>query len=416
MTGRPESSGVGADNVLAMTGGFAGGIVSPFPRLRALLEPHQPGAPAIDLGIGEPKHQMPAFLIDKLVEAGKEFGKYPPMRGSEELLSSIAQWLGRRYDLAGKVDPARDIMVLNGSREGLFSAVFPATGRKLVKGGRPVVLLPNPYYPPYLAATMSVGAEPVFLPATKETGGLPDLEALAARPDVLARTVAFYLCSPANPQGAVASEAYLAKAIGLARQYDFILFSDECYCEVYTREPPPGALEVAGRTSEGFKNVVAFNSLSKRSNVPGLRSGFVAGDGAFIQRLFDFRNISAPHVPLPVQHASAALWSEEQHVTQSRTGYIEKFEVADKILGHRYGYQRPGGGFLLWLDMSQFGGGENAAVTLWKRCGVRVVPGAYLATDDGPLGNPGLDYVRVALVHDTATTREALERFVDVFS
>jgi len=409
----PISPGRGATAQL-ITGGFSGGIVSPFPRLRALLEPHQPGAPAIDLGIGEPKHQMPSFLIDKLVESQREFGKYPPMRGSEELLAAIAGWIGRRYGIAGKVDAARHVMVLNGSREGLFSAVFPAVGRKAVTGGRPVVLLPNPFYPPYLAAALSVGAEPVLLPATAETGDLPDLEALAARPDVLARTAAFYLCSPSNPQGAVASPAYLSQAIGLARRYDFMLFADECYGEVYTREPPTGALEVAAASADGFKNVVTFNSLSKRSNVPGLRSGFIAGDAEFISRLFDFRNISAAHVPLPVQHASAALWSEEQHVTQSRLGYIEKFQVADEILAGRFGYRRPGGGFLLWLDMTQLGGGEHAAVTLWKRCGVRVVPGAYLAEENGPRGNPGDAFVRVALVHDTATTREALERIVSL--
>lgn len=399
-------------DVVYATGGYSGGIVSAFPRLRAMLEPIPPGnSRIIDMTVGEPRHAMPKWAAEKMLEAADGLQKYPPLKGSDELLASITQWLERRFRLGGKIDGQKHVMILNGSREGLFAAVFPAAGRKKVKG-RPAVLLPNPFYAPYVAAAMAVGAEPAYLPATTDTGGLPDLDALAAKTDLLQRTVAFYLCSPANPQGSAASKDYLLKAIALARKYDFMLFADECYSEIYTRAAPVGALEVAVETPDGFKNVVVFNSLSKRSNLPGLRSGLVAGDADFMRRLLDFRNVSAPHVPIPVQHASAALWAEEQHVTENRRLYQAKFDLADRKLAGRFGYRRPDGGFFLWLDMSQFGGGELATLTLWKRAGVKVVPGAFLAMPGDEGTNPGASHVRVALVHDLPTTEEALDRII----
>ena len=239
---------------------------------------------------------------------------------------------------------------------------------------------------------------------------------LEANETLLRRTVAFYLCSPANPQGAMADRAYISRALALARQYDFMLFADECYSEIYTREPPLGALEVAAATPERFRNLIVFNSLSKRSNLPGMRSGFCAGDGDFMETLAEIRNIIAPQMPGPVQHASAACWSEEQHVTVIRQAYRLKFDICDEVLGNRFGYQRPPGGFFLWLDVKAIGGSVEGTVTLWKRCGVRVLPGAYLA-QPGPTGaNPGETYVRVALVHGPDVIREALERIVSVIA
>jgi N-succinyldiaminopimelate aminotransferase len=196
--------------------------------------------------------------------------------------------------------------------------------------------------------------------------------------------------------------------------YDFMLFIDECYSEIYVAEPPVGGLQVAAATAERFNNLLVFNSLSKRSNLPGLRSGFVAGDGAFLDTLAEIRNLTAPQMPGPVQHASAAVWSEEQHVAVIRQAYRAKFEVSDKLLTGRYGYRRPAGGFFLWLDMAHLGGAEAAALTIWKRCGVKVLPGVYLAHEDRHGINPGRDFIRVALVHDAATVREALERIVEV--
>jgi len=393
-----------------------GAILSPFTRLARLLEGIPPGhEKVIELTVGDPKERMPDFVIDRMAEAKELLGTYPKIRGSDELRKAIAGWIERRYDLAGRIDPAREIIPINGSREGLFYAMLPAVGRKRVQG-RPVVLLPNPFYHTYLGAAYATNCDPYFLNATEATGHLPDLGALERETDILERTVAFYLCSPANPQGAVASTSYTLKALELARRYDFMLFFDECYSEIYTGEPPTGGLEVAAKTPEGFRNLVVFNSLSKRSNLPGLRSGFAAGDGEFLESFAEVRNLVAPQMPGVVQHVSAAVWSEEQHVATIRQSYRNKFDICDEILAGRFGYRRPEGGFFLWLDVSQFGGGVETTVTLWQRAGVKVVPGAFLA-QPGPDGvNPGDDRIRVALVNDPATIREALERIVSVLS
>jgi aspartate/methionine/tyrosine aminotransferase len=394
----------------------SGAILSPFTRLRRLLDGIPPGHERpIELTIGEPREAMPAFVVDRIAEARALYGKYPPIRGSDELRASISRWLGRRYGQDAAADPAKEILPLNGSREGLFYAAFAAAGRRRVDG-KPAVLLPNPYYQAYIGGALAVDAEPVYLNATAETGHLPDLDRLAADPQLLARTVAFYLCSPANPQGAVADEAYVRRALELARAHDFMLFFDECYSEIYASEAPAGGLQVAAKTPSRFKNIVVFNSLSKRSNLPGLRSGFCAGDDEFMESFAEIRNLVAPQVPGPTQHASAAIWDEEQHVAANRIAYRQKYDVADAVLGSRYGYRRPAGGFFLWLDLSQFGGGEAATVTLWKRCGVKVIPGAYLAQADQTGVNPGNDYVRVALVETPGLIREALERIVKVLA
>ncbi len=392
----------------------SGAVVSPFTELRRLLDGIAPGhAKPIELTIGEPREAMPDFIAAKLNEAVSLCGKYPPIRGTDELRNAIAGWLARRYVIPGGVDPNCEILVLNGSREGLYFACLPAMGRKSAKG-RPAILMCNPYYSAYIAGAIGVGAEPVFLNATKATGFLPDLDEIARDEDLLARTAALFICSPANPQGAVASRDYILKALRLARAHDFMLFLDECYSEIYTKTAPVGGLEVAATTPERFKNLVVFNSLSKRSNLPGLRSGFCAGDAAFLAAYAEIRNMCAPTVPGPVQHASAAAWSDEAHVDASRTAYHEKFSISDRVLGQNFGYARPAGGFCLWLDMSQAGSGVDAAVTLWKRAGVKVIPGRFLAQTGRDGTNPGADYVRVALVQDPATIREALERTMSV--
>lgn len=392
----------------------SGAILSPFTQLRRLLVGVEPGhAQPIELTIGEPREAMPQFIATKLNEAFELYGKYPPIRGSDALKSAIAGWLARRYAIAGGVDPAREILALNGSREGLFFACIPAVGRKSISQ-QPAILMCNPFYSAYVAGALAVGAEAVPLNATRATGYLPDLDALSDDRELLSRTAALFICSPANPQGAVASPAYIRKALELARAYDFMLFFDECYSEIYTDMAPTGALEVAAATPERFRNLVVFNSLSKRSNLPGMRSGFCAGDAAFLESYAEIRNMCAPTVPGPVQHASAAAWDDEDHVERTRAAYKEKFSIADNMLGQNFGYKRPAGGFCLWLDMSQFGGGTEAAVTLWKRAGVKVIPGRFLALTGRDGANPGVDYVRVALVQDPATIREALERTMSV--
>ena len=385
-------------------------VVSPFARLAELLHGIAPGAPPIDLSLGEPRALISSFLGPTLEQHLSEFGRYPPIRGIPALRQAIAVWLSRRYPtLAAQVDAEAEVLPLNGSREGLFSAVFPALARK-ASIARPAVLIPNPFYQAYAAAAAASGAEPVFLDSAGATQFLPALDAIDEQ--LLRRTVALYLCTPSNPQGAVADRSYLAAAIALARRFDFMLFADECYSEIYSETPPPGALETAFAGNDNFANVVTFNSLSKRSGLPGLRSGFVAGDPAFIAAFARFRNVACPQVPLPIQHVSVKAWSDEAHVEQGRALYRQNFDIADAVLQGHYGYRRAQGGFFLWLDMAAHGGGEKAVKTLWKGCGVRLLPGKYLARTGASGVNPGVNHVRVALVHDSATTGEALGRIV----
>ncbi len=388
-----------ADNLLSS-------IQSPFQRLRDLLGDEPPGAPPIDMTIGEPRHGVPGFASEIVTKHSALFGKYPPIGGIAELRSAIAAWLERRYGLAaGTADADRHILPLCGTREGLVSALAIAVARK--SAGRPAVLMPNPFYQAYYAAALTSRIEPVLLTADASTGFLPDLDAL--EPALLGRTAAIYLASPANPQGAVASEAYLERLIALAHRHGFYVFSDECYSEIYHDAPPPGILAVAARMG-GFDRVLAFNSLSKRSNAPGLRSGFVAGDAAFIEDYAKYRNVASPQVPLPIQYASAALWADDIHVEESRALYRHKFAAASAKLGAMPGYYQPAGGFFLWLDLAKSGGGEEAAITIWKGCGVKILPGSYLAQPDAWRNNPAKDYARLALVDPLEVTRVALDR------
>ncbi len=391
---------------------FLSAIQSPFPRLRALLGDEKPGAPPIDMTIGEPRHGVPRFAADIIAEHWQSFAKYPPIGGIPELRQAIASWLQRRYRLEpGCADAERHILPLCGTREGLVSALTIAVALK--GAARAAVLMPNPFYQAYYAAALTAGCEPVMAAATADTGFLPDLAALD--PGVLDRTAAFYLASPANPQGAVASAGYLEQLIRLARRHNFYVFSDECYSEIYQSEPPPGALEIAARMG-GFDRVLVFNSLSKRSNAPGLRSGFIAGDGAFLKEYLQYRNVASPQTPLPIQYASAALWADEEHVSQSRRLYREKFALASQRLGAMRGYYEPSGGIFLWLDLSNLDGGERAAQTIWKGCGVKVLPGAYLAQPDACGVNPARDYARLALVDPLDKTREALDRLASILA
>jgi len=384
---------------------------SPFVRLRELLGSIDPGKPPISLAVGEPQHAVPAFVGPILAAHIDEFGRYPMNKGLDAFCEAAAAWLGRRFALPRAIDPASEILVLNGSREGLFLAAVAAARWVGGRRGRPAMLLPNPFYAAYAAGAVAANCEPVYLPATAATGFLPDLETLSE--DLLARTVAFFIASPANPQGAVADLAYLGRVVALARGFGFLLFSDECYSEIYTRRPPAGILEAAG---PDFANVVEFQSLSKRSNLPGLRIGFAAGDRKFLARFLELRNVSAPQVPMPVQRVAIAAYGDEAHVEENRRLYAQKYDLADKVIGERYGYRRPDGGFFLWLDVSGFGGDEAVALRLWREAGLRVVPGRYLAREQTDGSNPGLGYIRIAMVQDQETTAQARHRLVAVLS
>jgi aspartate/methionine/tyrosine aminotransferase len=382
---------------------------SPFVRLHELLADIQPGKPAINLSVGEPQHPIPPFVGPVLQAHLADFGRYPANKGTEGFRRAAAGWLDRRYRLPRAIDPEAEVIVLNGTREGLFLGAIAAKRYVLQRAGRPAILIPNPFYAAYAAGARAADCEPVYLPATRETGFLPDLDAIPE--NLLARTVAFYIASPSNPQGAVADFAYLTRLVGLAHRFGFLVFADECYCEIYSEHRPAGMLEAAGA---GFTNTIVFHSLSKRSNLPGLRVGFAAGDRRFLARYIELRNIAAPQVPVPAQEVAIAAYGDESHVENNRELYVAKFDLADQIVGDRYGYQRPAGGFFLWLDVSAQGGDELVSRKLWREGGLRVIPGRYLARDGADGRNPGLGYIRVALVQDKETTAEALHRLVDV--
>lgn len=380
----------------------------PFQRLNALLAgvaPKVPTAEQIAMSIGEPQHRPPEMIRELLVRNLEDWGKYPPTPGNANFRDAVAAWATRRYQLpAGMIDSEKNILPVAGSREALFMAAqlcIPPT-----KANQPpAVLIPNPFYQVYFGAAVMNGATPVFVPATRETSFQPDYA--RERDDVLARTAMAYVCTPANPQGKVASIDRLKQMIELARRHDFVLISDECYSEIYDAAPPAGALEACAALGGSLANVLVFNSLSKRSSVPGLRSGFVAGDADLIARFNKLRAHGGAVQPVPVLDTAAALWRDEAHVEASRAIYRGKFADAARIFGKRFDYYTPDGGFFLWLNV---GDGERAAKALWAEGGIKVLPGAYLARPDANGINPGAAYIRVALVHERAPTERALTR------
>lgn len=378
----------------------------PFARLRGLLDvlPAAANLSKIVLSIGEPHHALPEFVGPILQQHLKDFGKYPPIEGTAALKSAILRYLKRLYPSVGTLlDPDHHVLPLNGTREGLFLLPQVVTPRKK-NHQRPCVLIPNPFYQTYAGAGLAAGAEVIYLDSLADNGFLPDLSAVNS--DTWARTSMLILCSPSNPEGAIADRGYLKHALELARQFDFLLVIDECYAELYGPEKPVGGLEVAAM-SGSLDNLVVIHSLSKRSNAPGLRSGFVCGDEKIIRDFVRLRQYGGPTTPLPIQAVSAALWNDDQHVIDNRQLYQQKFDLADQILGGFDGYYRPKGGFFLWLHT---GNGEKTAQDLWTDWALRTLPGSYLARANEESANPGDAYVRIALVDDLATTSEALHR------
>jgi len=375
-----------------------------FPRLRKLLDAHPPGGEVIQMTIGEPRHAFPPWVAQVIAEHAADFGKYPPNDGTPELLGAMADWVARRYGVT--IDPETQIMGLNGTREGLFNAAV-ALCPEMKRGKVPVVLTPNPFYQVYAVAALTVGAEPVYVPARAETGFLPDYGSLPA--EILDRTAIAYLCSPANPQGSVASRDYWADLLALAERHDFRIFADECYSEIWRDTPPPGALEAAKATGADPERVVIFHSLSKRSNLPGLRAGFAAGGPRSIAAMKQLRAYSGAPVPLPLQRAAETVWADETHVEENRGLYQRKYRIADEVFAGLQGAHAPQAGFFLWLPVED---GEAAALRLWRETGVRVLPGAYLSREvDGD--NPGRGYIRVAMVAEEREMQRGLEAIRD---
>jgi aspartate/methionine/tyrosine aminotransferase len=310
------------------------------------------------------------------------------------------------------LDPARHVHPTAGSKEGVYIIATVATPQQK-GGGKPIVALPNPFYQAYLGGAVLSGAEPLLVNAPESNGFLPDYERLDEA--TWQRLSVVYLCSPANPQGAIANKDYLQKLLRLCRKHDTVLAVDECYAEIYTGAAPPGALEAALEIDETggkdpFRNLAVFHSLSKRSNAAGLRSGFMAGDPKLVAMVLRWRTYGGPQIPFAVQKASAALWREETHPVETRQWYARNFKVAEQILHNRFGYYTPGGGFFLWLDV---GNGEEATRRLWREAHVKVLPGAYACRETDGI-NTAERYIRVALVHDEKTTREGLSRLASV--
>jgi len=376
---------------------------SPFQRLAALLEGAPPGRPPINLSLGEPHHPFPPLAAEAISADLGTIGAYPAAAGTPAFRQAVADWACRRFGLR-HLDPQTQVTAVSGSREGLFLAAVTAALESTKKN--PVALLPNPFYQSYGAGIVAAGMAPLLLDAHAGNGHLPEIEAVPAA--LLDRTVLAYFGSPSNPAGTVASAARMRSIVETARRHDFLLFSDECYSELYGGEPPTGALAVS--QDGNYSHVCVFNSLSKRSNLPGLRCGFAAGDAAFIKALVRMRNLCGPQVAVPLQNAAIAAYGDEAHVAENRRLYAAKFDLADRLIGHWPGYRRPEAGFFLWLDVGPLGGGENFALRAWQEAGLRLVPGGYFGRRGAGGVNPGDPYVRIALVDDLELTETALKR------
>jgi N-succinyldiaminopimelate aminotransferase len=381
----------------------------PFQRLGRLKEGIEPPAhlSPVDLALGEPKHTTPSFIRETLISALDTLQTYPVTRGLSELREAAAQWVERRYGLpVGAVNPDTQVLPCNGSREALFSIAM--TGVDAESGDRPRVILPNPFYQIYEGAALLAGGEVYFVNATDKNGFLPDYTSIPE--EVLQKTHLLYLCSPSNPTGAVFGLKALQDVLSLASRYDFIVASDECYSEIYDRVPPPGLLQAAFEMgNREFRRCVIFQSLSKRSNMPGARSGFVAGDGSILQDYLKLRIYAGGATPYFIQKAAAAAWSEEAHVEENRRLYREKMDGFLEILSPVFPVRRPDGGFYVWLPC---GDGEVFARELYRARNVTVLPGGYLARDAHG-ENPGRGYVRIALVASVQECIEAARRIRD---
>ena len=382
----------------------------PFEKLARLLVGSEPPArlEPIALSIGEPQHPAPAFLLEALAEGATRLASYPPTIGGPELRTAAARWLERRFRLAAHaVDPATMVLPVNGSREALFSFVQAVVDPR----ERPLVAMPNPFYQIYEGAALLAGAEPYYIDTTAATGFLPDLARVPS--SVWSRCQILILCSPSNPTGAVLPRSALAEALALAARYGFVIAADECYADIFLDEsaPPPSLLEAAlASGNERFERCIVFHSLSKRSSVPGLRSGFVAGDPELVRPFLLYRTYHGGAMSPMIQHASVAAWNDDAHVVENRTLYRRKFDAVLAILGDRLKAERPAGAFYLWADTG--GDDERFVRELYAARNVKLLPGQYLARASAA-GNPGAGRVRISLTASLEQCIEAAERIRD---
>ncbi|ADX46636.1 succinyldiaminopimelate transaminase [Paracidovorax avenae ATCC 19860] len=382
----------------------------PFERLRQLFAGVQPpaGLPAISLGMGEPRHPTPAFIQQALTDHLGGLASYPATAGDPRLREACAQWLHRRYGIA--VDAATQVLPVNGSREALFA--FAQTVIDPTREGATVVC-PNPFYQIYEGAALLSGAQPYYAPSDPARNFAVDWDSVPE--DVWQRTQLLFVCSPGNPTGAVMPLAEWEKLFALSDRHGFVIASDECYSEIYFQgEPPLGGLEAAARLGRtDFRNLVAFTSLSKRSNVPGLRSGFVAGDATLMKAFLLYRTYHGSAMGPAVQGASIAAWSDEAHVEENRELYRRKFEQVTPLLAQVMDVALPDAGFYLWARVPERLGMDDAAFAraLLAQYNVTVLPGSYLARESGDR-NPGAGRVRMALVAEVEECLEAARRIV----
>ena len=373
----------------------------PFEKLNQLFKDVKPAdLPLIPLSIGEPKHPAPEFVKQAIQENFQHLSTYPNSKGLLGLRQSIAAWLTQRFHL-NQIDAEEQILPVTGTREGIFSFVQALINRD----DAPYVVMPNPFYQIYEGAALLAGATPYFVNCTEENNYLGDFDAVPAA--VWEKTALVFVCTPGNPTGAVLSKAQFKKLIALSDQYDFVIASDECYSELWFDQAPFGLLEVCAEMGRGdYKNCIVFHSLSKRSNLPGMRSGFVAGDANLLKPYLKFRTYHGAAMPVQHQLASIAAWNDEAHVEENRQQYRAKFALFQAELGHLLPLKKPDAGFYYWLKVDH---DEKFAKMLMEKAHIKVLPGRYLSRDTAQ-GNPGENHVRLALVADMTQCEQVVER------
>ncbi|MBC3870360.1 succinyldiaminopimelate transaminase [Undibacterium oligocarboniphilum] len=385
----------------------------PFEKLKRLFAGVQPN-PAyspISLGIGEPKHPTPEFIRDALIRNMDGLASYPATAGSEALHNAIANWLARRYNIQA-LNPATQILPVNGSREALFALAQTIINPSVCQDGPPLVLCPNPFYQIYEGAAYLSGAEPYFANADPQRNFAPDYQRIPEA--VWQRVQLLYICSPGNPTGAVLTLNDWKELFDLSDRYGFVIAADECYSEIYfKREAPLGSLQAAHLLGRDYRRLITLSSLSKRSNVPGLRSGFVAGDAEIMQKFLLYRTYHGSAMSPMIQAASVDAWNDETHVEENRTKYIRKFEQITPLLAEVLDVQLPDAAFYLWARVNDLNGISDTefARQLYEQYNVTVLPGSYLAREAHGI-NPGENRIRMALVAEVEECLEAAQRIV----
>ncbi|MEB5477419.1 succinyldiaminopimelate transaminase [Acinetobacter pollinis] len=377
----------------------------PFEKLNQLFSGIQPiDLPLIPLSIGEPKHPAPQIVIDALQQNFKHLSTYPSSKGLPELRQAISNWLIQRFHL-NELSAESEVLPVSGTREAIFSFVQAVINRE----ENPYVVMPNPFYQIYEGATILAGGTPYFINCTAENNYLGDFDRVPA--EVWEKTSLLFICTPGNPTGATFTTEQLQQLIQLSDQYNFIIASDECYSELWFEQPPVGLLEACSKMGRNdYKNCVVFHSLSKRSNLPGMRSGFIAGDSTLLAPYLKYRTYHGAAMPVQHQLASIVAWNDECHVEENRKQYRQKFDLFQNELGHLLPLEKPDAGFYYWLKVDN---DEAFAKKLLKEANIKVLPGRYLSRETKE-GNPGENHVRMALVADIQQCEEVARRLKNI--